>query len=103
MAGTDANSYVKANYLWLDTMLSLETRVSSEAETIERTALVFRTGWIPANHKSKKSYVSARNPLRIFLGDFYYPISISKKSSIFYDFISNNIFAHLLLFDIICE
>jgi len=30
--------------LWLDTMLSYETRVSSEAETIERTALVFRTG-----------------------------------------------------------
>jgi len=51
-AGTDANSYVETYNLWLDTMLSQETRVSSEAETIERTALVFRTGWTPANHKS---------------------------------------------------
>ena len=61
----DANNLSKYNVLWLGTMLSQETRVTSEAETIERTAYKFRTGWIPANHKTNQK--SPKN----FLGDFF--------------------------------
>ena len=40
----DANNLFKYNDLWLGTSLPYGNRVPSEAETIERTALVFRTG-----------------------------------------------------------
>ena len=68
----DANNLSKYNVLWLGTMLSQETRVTSEAETIERTAYKFRTGWIPANHKTNHLFnlLSIVKPPKNFLGGF---------------------------------